>query len=155
MGQVARRVLQMNVRYERCIGAELYTAEGRRISMFDIAFTISATATLGSLRRFTRNWTSRGPAMLQSHTPVIAGELAEQPCNRAGGRFKKVYFASSGSEGIKAAIKFSRAHTSRHGTALCGRRLSRAHLRRALLDGRSILANWLRPAAARRGSGFV
>jgi len=24
-------VLQMNVRYERCIGAELYTAEGRRI----------------------------------------------------------------------------------------------------------------------------
>src|SRR6202030_1238677 len=36
-------------------------------------------------------------------------------CNRAGGRLKKVFFCSSGSEGVEAAIKFSRAHTGRPG----------------------------------------
>ena len=53
--------------------------------------------------------------MLQSHVPEQAGELAERLCNRAGGRLAKVFFASSGSEGIEAAIKFSRAHTGRTG----------------------------------------
>ncbi len=33
----------------------------------------------------------------------------------AGGDLKKVFFCSSGSEGVEAAIKFSRAHTKRNG----------------------------------------
>jgi ornithine--oxo-acid transaminase len=44
-----------------------------------------------------------------------AGELAEKLCQRAGGGLRKVFFASSGSEGVEAAIKFSRAHTGRAG----------------------------------------
>lgn len=55
----------------------------------------------------------RGPSMLQSHVASIAGDLAEQLCRRAGGRLRKVYFCSSGSEGVETAIKFSRAHTGR------------------------------------------
>jgi ornithine--oxo-acid transaminase len=53
--------------------------------------------------------------MLQSHVPDLAGELAHKLCWRAGGRVKKVFFCSSGSEGVEAAIKFSRAHTRRTG----------------------------------------
>src|SRR6202040_3949876 len=56
-----------------------------------------------------------GPGMLQSHVPEIAGELAERLCQLAGGELEKVYFASSGSEGVEAAIKFARATTGRAG----------------------------------------
>src|ERR1700730_726416 len=53
--------------------------------------------------------------MLQRNVPELAGKLAQQLCNRAGGRLAKVFFASSGSEGIEAAIKFSGAHSGRAG----------------------------------------
>jgi ornithine--oxo-acid transaminase len=53
--------------------------------------------------------------MVQSHVAERAGELAEKLCRRAGGRLTKVFFGSSGSEGVEAAIKFSRAHTRRAG----------------------------------------
>jgi ornithine--oxo-acid transaminase len=53
--------------------------------------------------------------MLQSNVPELAGELAGRLCDRAGGRVRKAFFCSSGSEGIEAAIKFSRIHTGRAG----------------------------------------
>jgi ornithine--oxo-acid transaminase len=56
-----------------------------------------------------------GPAMLQSHVPEIAGELARRLCQLSGGGLEKVYFCSSGSEGVEAAIKFARAATGRAG----------------------------------------
>jgi len=56
-----------------------------------------------------------GAVMLQSHVPELAGELAERLCKCAGERLSKVFFASSGSEGIEAAIKFSRADNGRTG----------------------------------------
>jgi ornithine--oxo-acid transaminase len=56
-----------------------------------------------------------GPAMLQSHVPELTGELAQRLCELAGGGLGKVYFGSSGSEGVEAAIKFARATTGRPG----------------------------------------
>ena len=53
--------------------------------------------------------------MLQSHILGRAGELAYRLCRVGGGRLQKVFFCSSGSEGIEAAIKFARAHTRREG----------------------------------------
>jgi ornithine--oxo-acid transaminase len=53
--------------------------------------------------------------MLQSHVPELAGELASCLCERAGGELAKVFFCSSGSEGVEAAIKFARAATGRTG----------------------------------------
>jgi ornithine--oxo-acid transaminase len=61
-----------------------------------------------------------GPAMLQGHVPELAGELAQRLCTQAGGRLSKVFFCSSGSEGVEAAIKFSRAHTRRAGILYAG-----------------------------------
>src|ERR1700693_196724 len=110
-------LLQMNVRYERCTGVELFTDEGKCILDFLSGYCVHnvghnhpdvVSAVVDEVQKC-------GPVMLQSHVPELAGELAERLCNRAGGRLSKVFFASSGSEGIEAAIKFSRAHTGRNG----------------------------------------
>ena len=53
--------------------------------------------------------------MLQSHVPDLSAELAKRLCRLAGGRLNKVFFTSSGSEGVESAIKFSRATTGRNG----------------------------------------
>jgi ornithine--oxo-acid transaminase len=53
--------------------------------------------------------------MLQSHVSELAGQLAARLCASAGGRLRKVYFGSSGSEGVDTAIKFARAYAGRNG----------------------------------------
>ena len=110
-------LLQMNVRYERCSGAELFTSDGRRILDFLSGYCVYnaghnhpriVAALKAELDR-------QGPCMLQSCVSELAGELAARLCARAGGRLRKVFFSSSGSEGVEAAIKFARAHTGRNG----------------------------------------
>src|SRR5262249_30338529 len=56
-----------------------------------------------------------GPAMLQSHVPHLAGELAQRLARLAGGRLSRVFFTRLGSEGVETGIKFARAHTRRDG----------------------------------------
>jgi len=110
-------LLEMNVRYTHCQGAELFTADGRIILDFLSGYCVHnlghnhprvIAALEAELRR-------SGPAMLQSHVPELAGELAAQLCGLAGKRLKKAFFCSSGSEGVETAIKFARAHTGRSG----------------------------------------
>jgi ornithine--oxo-acid transaminase len=107
----------MNVSYDRCSGAELFTSDGRRIVDFLSGYCVHNTghnhpeiidAIKAELDRC-------GPAMLQSHVPELAGELAGQLCRRAGGGLSKVFFCSSGSESVETAIKFARAKTGRAG----------------------------------------
>lgn len=110
-------LLQMNVRYERCVGTELATADGRRILDFLSGYCVHnvghnhpdvVSALQEELARC-------GPAMIQTHVADLAGELAEKLCQLAGGRLNRAFFASSGSEGVEASIKFARAHTKRAG----------------------------------------
>ena len=115
-------VLRMNARYTRCSGTELHTEDGRRILDFLSGYCVhnaghNHPAIIGALKE---ELDRCGPAMLQSHVPELAGELAEQLCARAGGRSKKAFFCSSGSEGVEAAIKFSRARTGRNGLIYAG-----------------------------------
>jgi ornithine--oxo-acid transaminase len=110
-------LLEMNVRYERCLGSELFTADGRRILDFLSGYCVhnvghNHPAVIAAVRE---ELESCGPAMIQTHVTERAGELGEKLCERAGGRLTKAFFASSGSEGIEAAIKFARAHTRRAG----------------------------------------
>ena len=110
-------LLQMNVQYSRCLGAELFTSDGRRFLDFLSGYCVHNTGhnhprIVAALKD---ELDRPEPAMLQSHVPDLAGELAERLSARAGGRLTKVFFSSSGSEGIEAAIKFSRAHTGRSG----------------------------------------
>jgi ornithine--oxo-acid transaminase len=108
-------VLQMNVEYARCVGAELHTTDGRRILDFISGYCVHNVGhnhprIIAALKEeLDRN----GPAMLQSHVSDLAGELAARLCERAGGRLTKAFFDSSGSEGIETVLKFVRAHTGR------------------------------------------
>jgi ornithine--oxo-acid transaminase len=110
-------VLGMNVRYVHCSGAELITDGGRRIVDFLSGYCVhnaghNHPAIVDAIKD---ELDRRGPAMLQSHVPELAGELAARLCQAAGGKLKKVFFCSSGSEGVDAAIKFARASTGRTG----------------------------------------
>jgi len=110
-------LLQMNVRYDCCAGAELFTADGRRILDFLSGYCVhnighNHPAIVDALRdELGRN----GPAMVQSHIPELAAELAHRLTALAGGGLDRVFFTNSGSEGVETAIKFSRAHTGRAG----------------------------------------
>jgi ornithine--oxo-acid transaminase len=110
-------LLQMNVEYTRCVGAELHTAEGDCILDFLSGYCVhnvghNNPAVIEALKA---ELDRSGPAMLQSHVPELAGELAARLCRLAGGQLSKVFFCSSGSEGVETVIKFSRAHTRRNG----------------------------------------
>lgn len=114
-------VLGMNATYSRCVGSELHTTEGRVLLDFLSGYCVYNTGhnhpdiieeVVDEMRRM-------GPNMLQSHVPLLAGELSERLCALAGGRLNRASFTSSGSEGIEAAIKFSRALTGRPGLISC------------------------------------
>ncbi len=78
----------MNVRYEQCVGAEVFTTGRARILDFVSGYCV--------------------PNARPQSSRELAGELAEKLRARAGGRLRKAFFCSSGGEGIEAAIKFSR-----------------------------------------------
>jgi len=116
-------LLEMNVSYERCVGTELFTKDGRRILDFLSGYCVhnvghNHPAIVAALKD---ELDKSGPVMLQSNVPELAGELAERLCELAGGALSKVFFASSGSEGVETAIKFARAHTGRTGLLSCDR----------------------------------
>jgi ornithine--oxo-acid transaminase len=108
-------LLDMNVEYERGLGCELLTKDGRRILDYLSGYSVHNTGHNHPyiVQALKQELDRCGPAMLQSHVPALAGELAERLCKLAGGGLKKAYFGSSGSEGVEAAIKFARATTGR------------------------------------------
>jgi ornithine--oxo-acid transaminase len=110
-------VLGMNADYVRCEGSELITTDGRRILDFNAGYCVHNVGHNHPrvMQSLVDEIERRGPAMLQSHVPELAGELARRLCLSAGGRVRKAFFASSGSEGVEAVIKFARAHTRRPG----------------------------------------
>src|SRR3984893_4530645 len=112
-------LLEMNVEYERCSGSELFTKDGRIILDFLSGYCVhNAGHNHPYIVQTLKDELDKcGPAMLQSHVPEIAGDLARRLCQLAGSGLEKVYFGSSGSEGWEAAIKFSRATTGRAGIA--------------------------------------
>ena len=110
-------LLEMNLRYERCEASELFTSDGRCILDFLSGYCVhnvghNHPAVIAALKH---ELESCGPAMIQTQVAEHAGELGEKLCQRAGGRLTKVFFGSSGSEGVEAAIKFARVHTGRSG----------------------------------------
>src|ERR1043165_7768562 len=106
-------VLQMETEYTLCSGAELHTIQGEVLLDFLSGYCVH---NIGHnhpevIRALHAELDRRGPAMLQSHVPDLAGDLAKRLCRLAGGKLDKAFFDSSGSEGVEAAIKFSRATT--------------------------------------------
>ena len=92
-------LLQMNVKYDRCFGSELFTTDGRRILDYLSGYCVH---NIGHnhpyvIQALKDEMDRCGPAMLQSHVPELAGELARRLCDLAGGELRKVFFGSSGS----------------------------------------------------------
>ncbi len=110
-------LLEMNAQYTNCSAERLHTTDGRTILDFLSGYCVYNAGhnhpfIVEALRD---ELTLNAPSMLQSHVATLAGELAGRLCEKAGGRLSKVYFCSSGSEGVETAIKFSRAFTGRDG----------------------------------------
>ncbi|MCH9670223.1 MAG: aspartate aminotransferase family protein [Gammaproteobacteria bacterium] len=57
------------------------------------------------------------PSLVQMEAPLLSGLLAEQLKARVGAHLERVYFTSSGTEGVETAIKFARRATGRSGIA--------------------------------------
>ncbi len=114
-------LLGMNVRYQRCEGCELYAEDGTRYLDFLSGYCVHNTGHNHPyiVEALKQELDRSGPAMLQSHVPELAGELAQRLCALAGGGLTRAFFCSSGSEGVEAAIKFSRATTRRDGLLFC------------------------------------
>jgi len=68
-------LLGMNVRYERCEGAELFTEDGRRILDFLSGYSVHNPGHNHPhiVQALQRELEARGPVMLQSHVPELAG----------------------------------------------------------------------------------
>jgi ornithine--oxo-acid transaminase len=110
-------LLGMNAQYERCLGTELFTVDGRRILDFLSGYCVHNAGhnhpyIIAALKN---ELDQLGPVMLQSHVSDLAGQLGKRLCDLAGGGLTKAFFCSSGSEGVEAAIKFARVTTGRNG----------------------------------------
>ncbi len=114
-------LLQMETAYERCSGAELHSTNNGVILDFLSGYCVHNAGHNHPdiIRELHAELDRRGPVMLQSHVPDLAGELAKRLCHLAGGNLEKAFFACSGSEGVEAAMKFSRANTGREGFLYC------------------------------------
>jgi ornithine--oxo-acid transaminase len=110
-------LLRMNVSYRTCVGTELFTTDGDVYLDYLSGYCVyNAGHNHPRIVQAIKDELDKsGPSMLQSHIPELAGELAARLCRSAGGRVTRAFFASSGSEGVEAAIKFSRATTKRDG----------------------------------------
>jgi ornithine--oxo-acid transaminase len=110
-------LLGMNLRYRRCEGAELHAEDGRLILDFLSGYCVHNTGHNHPriVAALVEELTRSGPAMLQSNVAEQAGTLAAGLTRSVGGGLDKVFFCSSGSEGVETGIKFSRAHTGRNG----------------------------------------
>ena len=110
-------LLEMNAEYTECRGEVLHRADGRRVLDFLSGYCVynaghNHPAIIDALHR---ELDKSGPLMLQSQVSSAAGELAGRLLQLAGGRVSKVYFSTSGSDGVETAIKFARAYTGRAG----------------------------------------
>jgi ornithine--oxo-acid transaminase len=108
-------VLGLNKIFKRSFGAELFADNGDVYLDFLAGYGVYNVGHHHPFitQELIAEMHSQRPSMLQSHVPTLAGELAEKLCKLAGGKMEKVYFGSSGSEGVESAIKFSRAFTKR------------------------------------------
>jgi ornithine--oxo-acid transaminase len=90
-------LLGMNVECERCLGGELFAKDGRRFLDFLSGYCVHNAGHNhpNIIQALKDEMDSGGPAMLQSHAPEIAGDLARRLCELAGGKLEKVFFGGA------------------------------------------------------------
>ena len=130
-------LLQMNVRYERCVGAELFTADGRRILDFLSGYCVHNVGhNHPDVVRALQDELERcGPAMIQTHVADLAGNWRKvvRTGRRAAEQGILLLFGKRGSRGGHQVC--ASAHAAR-GHPLGRTRVSWPDLRGALADER-------------------
>lgn len=108
-------LLGLNKKYIHCEGVELRTDEGETYLDFLSGYGVyNAGHHHPQIKaQLIQEIEDFGPTMLQTHVPARAAELAQRLVKLAGGSLAKVFFTSTGSEGVETAIKFSRCFTKR------------------------------------------
>jgi 4-aminobutyrate aminotransferase-like enzyme len=109
----------MNVRYERCGGAELFTTDGKTILDCLSGYCVH---NLGHnqpdiIATIKNELDHMGPRCCKA-VPEGADELATRLCQWAG--CEKAFFRSSGSEGVESAIKFERVSRAEQACSTSG-----------------------------------
>jgi ornithine--oxo-acid transaminase len=108
-------------RYVRADGCLLYDDEGRDYLDFLAGFGVFALgrnhpvvkdALVDALDRDLAH-------LVQFDTPLLAGLLAEELVNRAGGGLSRCFFGNSGAEANETAIKLARRHTGHSRIVYC------------------------------------
>ena len=143
-------LLGMNVEYERCLGCELFTKDGRRILDFLSGYCVhNAGHNHPDIIQALKDEMDRcGPAMLQSHVPKIAGELARRLCELAGGESAKSLFRQQWQRRRGSDNQVCPSRNRPRRDCLCPKQFSWADSWRALADERRILARRIRPPVA-------
>lgn len=108
-------ILGLDRNFVRSLGAELFCDNGHTYLDFLSGYGVYNAGHHHPYitSELIRELHSFRPTMLQSTVCALAGQLASRLCQKAGGKADKVYFGSSGSEGVESAIKFSRKFTKR------------------------------------------
>jgi acetylornithine/succinyldiaminopimelate/putrescine aminotransferase len=96
----------------RAEGGQLFGSDGGAIEDFHgtQAFGHRHPAITRAVQEFLA---SDAPSWFPSRVNPFAGSLARRLCERAGSAYSNVFFASSGSEAVEAALKLARAVTRR------------------------------------------
>ena len=142
----------MNVRYERCLGAELFTTDGRRILDFLSGYCVHNAGhnhpdVVAALQR---ELAGCGPAMLQSNVPELAGNWRSGFAReRADGSRRRLLQFRQRRRGD--GDQFSRAYTGRTGLLYANGAFHGLTCGALVADGRSVLAGGVRSDAARHG----
>lgn len=108
-------MLEMDVRFVQTRGLELRAAGGETYLDFLSGYGVYNAGHHHPriVEALVQELHGLRPTMLQSEIPELAAVLAERLAKLAGGGLNKVFFTSTGSEGVETVIKFARAHTQR------------------------------------------
>lgn len=110
-------LLGMNKQFVNCKGVDLYDSEGKHYLDYLSGYGVYNVGHNHPklVADLVDQLQSNRPTMLQSDIPELAAKLSKKLCDLAGGKLTKVFFTSTGSEGVETAIKFSRCYTKRDG----------------------------------------
>ena len=121
--QLARvlRTIGFDRQYTRGSGAYLWDAEGNQyLDMIGGYGVFALGRNHPQIRQALIDYMQADyPSLVQLDTPLLCGLLAEALLKRVSYELDKVYFTSSGTEGVETAIKFAHCATGRPAILYC------------------------------------
>ncbi len=123
--QLARvlRTIGFDRNYTRAAGAYLWDDQGKQyLDMIGGYGVFGVGRNHPDIRQALNDYLAvDDPSLVQLDAPLLCGLLAEALLKRIPYEMERVYFTNSGTEGVEAAIKFSRCATGRAAILYCNK----------------------------------